>query len=1234
MKKFKMTMLALSIAAAVPVAAEPHYQQSRSAASEAQQVFEVKDSIYSGPTLATRYEGYTGEGYLQPDKRSGDLITWTVNVPHDGEYDISFSHASNNDRHMQLSINNEAPVTYDFPNTGEFGNWTESQAHRTVLNAGSNTITLESQGSLGPHIDNLKVTALQENENRGVIQAEDSLSFGTSIENSIPGFTGTGYRKGELIRDDVGITFGFQLPVDGKYKLSFRYSSLETRSFIVSEGGSGVSTSYILPSTETEENWSSSPEMTIELTKGRNTVSLITDQELIPNVDHLEVVYIGPSGPGIIDPVPPIDGTDPIDPLDPTDPSVPAKPIDPGNPQEPVEPIINPGEPIDPIDGTDPVDPLDPNDPNDPVKPIDPGNPEDELIPITPPAPLTGKAEFAQTHVYTADDQRIVPKLIPKRNTHLLFTPDTPLDSSQSLVVTGTSAAGEALGTLNLTPPAQLPIYKEQMVSSEELDSYSHQAWSVQLPWYWVTPGVQLSAAIQADSGVLGNETDIALPPFTAETHHTVRRVKILAWDGEWQDHPFDREKTLEGQALLRDFYGSVPVSSMTLSDFSPIYINEYLVNNGEDIILVDNDDDYKATGNKYYDKMLKRITVSALTADYGGGLLPSNMQGGPRANTVNVGMGEAREADGSLHDLADTGVAGGSHGWSAIWWNSDCGNAFIHEVGHAYGLSHFTTGTAERWGIADEYPEDGVNLAGHPSGFDTVSQQFRSWYRVDSSGPIENNSELDGKHDPMNGGDKAWAGSYCYPQFTAYHAQKIQNNMENRAIYAQSDNGPIIVEWDSESHSYQPSEIEYDVNPVQINSPIITIFGQFSANGDLALIQPAMYNAIGNIFEHPSPFEPGLPVEYNGSQFYLIIDFDDDSRQSILIGKKMSTANALYDFGLNLAYNNVQAKPVNISLYKANEAYPNIVHEQSTLLASRDEISDMKPIAEPLSISEGYMGKRNIELTEFCTTEVHCEETALEVETYYPNAALVMADYHTTPGEVSGGLIFDGEAGQTTVTLDNNKDVPVYATASRRINFNNGTSLDLPVNDATVFDDVNSESIRIWAEIEDNLHLSEHAGIFRSDWQDNMMKIYPAVNGVVLDSDANSLSIRSELTLPRKPGSAFYVDAQNNSFYFANELITDENPHRNTLVNTCAQFDGLARDEHFADMFEEFGRLDHFLNLTPETEFWSSELDPERSDRNGAYNINRMTDSKSNLSWEWDYVTGYGAICIEYPEN
>ena len=100
--------------------------------------------------------------------------------------------------------------------------------------------------------------------------------------------------------------------------------------------------------------------------------------------------------------------------------------------------------------------------------------------------------------------------------------------------------------------------------------------------------------------------------------------------------------------------------------------------------------------------------------------------------------------------------------------WLGMCSNGFTHELGHSMTFHHFTDGKADDWGIADEYTNgDGTHVEGHPWGYDSVRRELRTWYRVDASGPVYTAGEMQGKRDPMNGGESA-NGETCFPQYAA----------------------------------------------------------------------------------------------------------------------------------------------------------------------------------------------------------------------------------------------------------------------------------------------------------------------------------------------------------------------------------------------------------------------------------------------------------------------------------
>ncbi|WP_028866242.1 ImpA family metalloprotease [Psychromonas aquimarina] len=166
MNKFKRSLLALSIAGSMPVAA---YNAPASPT-----VYGAEDAVLTGAVLKNNRQGsgYTGGAYIKTETRKGDVITWTLDVPKQGDYQLSFRYASKNDRHMQLSANDSEASTYQFPATNNWRTWKQSEAVTFTLEQGENTINLETLRSLGPYIDNLQVTFVPTPSDELLAQAE------------------------------------------------------------------------------------------------------------------------------------------------------------------------------------------------------------------------------------------------------------------------------------------------------------------------------------------------------------------------------------------------------------------------------------------------------------------------------------------------------------------------------------------------------------------------------------------------------------------------------------------------------------------------------------------------------------------------------------------------------------------------------------------------------------------------------------------------------------------------------------------------------------------------------------------------------------------------------------------------------------------------------------------------------------------------------------------------------
>ncbi|NHF74385.1 carbohydrate-binding protein [Paracoccus xiamenensis] len=115
---------------------------------------------------------FNGTGYIDYGDDPGDTLTFTIDVPADGDYVINVRYASQNfgggERSLDIAVNGAAATTTVFPNTGTtqsgptegFNNWGILSLPVT-LTAGSNTLsfTIPAGAASGPNIDQIEVTS-------------------------------------------------------------------------------------------------------------------------------------------------------------------------------------------------------------------------------------------------------------------------------------------------------------------------------------------------------------------------------------------------------------------------------------------------------------------------------------------------------------------------------------------------------------------------------------------------------------------------------------------------------------------------------------------------------------------------------------------------------------------------------------------------------------------------------------------------------------------------------------------------------------------------------------------------------------------------------------------------------------------------------------------------------------------------------------------------------------------
>jgi len=368
------------------------------------------------------------------------------------------------------------------------------------------------------------------------------------------------------------------------------------------------------------------------------------------------------------------------------------------------------------------------------------------------------------------------------------------------------------------------------------------------------------------------------------------------------------------------------------------------------------------------------QLTLRMSMANTGRGLIRVGSGSGdssPYSYGTALGLGWVRNADGAYADVNNSPHAAGWTGWSSLWLG-ECGNVFVHELGHSMTMLHFNAGTAAGWGIDDEYPQDGTNLFGHPWGFDSTRREFRTWYRVNSEGPVlDENGVLTGKRDAMNGGESANSAT-CFPQYTGYHAWKAQDWAQQAATIAELGGEVGIYRWDEASASYLREAAEPDrQEPTAVDVPVLTMTGTLSNDDTASQTYPPIRWSAGNVFELPDPSDPNLHSDFDGALWFLQISYGDGSMDRALIAEGDKSADpSLSLYSLNLE---ASRDPQQVDLYRADAAYPSLDPGQATLIHSRSIGAATDPQPEMVRVGRGHLANGDLSLSELCTPGVDC---------------------------------------------------------------------------------------------------------------------------------------------------------------------------------------------------------------------------------------------------------------------
>ncbi len=575
---------------------------------------------------------------------------------------------------------------------------------------------------------------------------------------------------------------------------------------------------------------------------------------------------------------------------------------------------------------------------------------------------MTGSLSYGHTHVTRDLENRLAPRPVHDRDTLILFTPDSALSPGTEILISAWRGT-EQLGVLPLAEPdTNVPIL-EQSLTATTLEPYTQQAYSVVIPWTWMREDTVLQVAALDPLGTKIFEHTLShlAPPH----QFTITRSHIVLFDHDTFEIP-----PSESSKIAYDFYPTLPSAALRWVDTTPLRLQEVVIptKNGTPM-LVRNETEFQANNvDPHHWVIIKNIFTLAISqANIGGGLTRTTFESGdssPYSFGTSVGSGWFCNANGLCSDIDDAPWAAGWTGWSSLW-NTTCGNGFIHEVGHSMTLNHFTEGTAHDWGIDAEYPNDGVNGPETPWGYDALRRVLRTWYRVGTS---------EGKRDPMNGGEEP-NGETCFPQYTPYHALRIQNWMMTQpTLGVDTQSKAAVLRWNANENQYRTEKApESYLEPVAVDVPVTTIIGVIANQPGLSRSYPPIYAPSGNVFAMPDPTQTGHSV-FNDARYFLEIQYADNTIERALIDVPSFANTDVRRYSINL---DSRKKPRRMRLFRTPTPYPAMQIDSAELLHTLTIEDPPTSIMPPMTLGLGFRTPNRILLEAPCEKDQSCLKNA-----------------------------------------------------------------------------------------------------------------------------------------------------------------------------------------------------------------------------------------------------------------
>ena len=473
---------------------------------------------------------------------------------------------------------------------------------------------------------------------------------------------------------------------------------------------------------------------------------------------------------------------------------------------------------------------------------------DDLPLPVQGTGTLKGAVQLAQSHAVMPrdNDAMSLPKTVQDRSALVIYSPNAADGAFRSLKLTA-QVGTQVLGTLEMAPPPKFPKSDQHNVSDTQVE-YATKAWSVNLPWHWVKPGLTLQIA--SDTGLQQTVSNIEV---SAPSELVLQNIRIGMLTSPFKPTLLETNPALAAV----DYFQKIPVSRLVVSQYQPVQFDRVTLPNGKvyTSASADKGDTFSGDLREQIGKAL--VSTGINLANYGihSSAGSSQNQPGYFAQVV-VHHQVGHYANGVVHH----GYSGGN-GMATLF--DTTGNEFSHELGHNYGLGHFPNGFA-----------GSVHSRKAGWGYDAYRQRMIGNLDWSASGPRDFLGEVVGTFaskpyglDAMAGGSPMGSVSR-YTQHTGYAANWIQKALSSFGVVDLSSSTGWR-KWDEASKTMAVLNDAQRRKPsAVVRDGVLTLVGYYDPQGSLpSTIFPGLWGSYGTTYasEQISPAASACRVVIQG---------------------------------------------------------------------------------------------------------------------------------------------------------------------------------------------------------------------------------------------------------------------------------------------------------------------------------------------------------------------------------